>query len=263
MDTRGDEVAKNLSRAQFGANAANYATSSVHAKGASLQRMVELARPEPAWHSLDIATAAGHTALAVAPHVESVVATDITPEMIELCAKRAEELGLRNVDTRLADAEDLPFDDGMFDLVTCRIAPHHFPNPGAFVDEAARVLKEDGIFVMVDNVVPDDPSVALRYNAWEKARDPSHVRSLSITEWVELCTSSSLAVEMTEEIRKQMSFRLWVDNMSVPEDLQPSLLEQLIGADSGIREFLQPEGLTVDDATFVLTEGLICAHKMS
>lgn len=110
----------------FGVNADKYATSKVHAKGASLERVVELVRPKPEWRALDVATAAGHTAFVFAPHVTHVIATDITPEMLSVAQKVGEEKGIDNVSFQEADAENLPFDDASFDLVTCRIAPHHF-----------------------------------------------------------------------------------------------------------------------------------------
>ena len=253
--------AKSLSRSQFGANAANYATSPVHAKGASLDRMVEVTAPQTHWRGLDIATAAGHTAFAFAPHVAEMVATDLTPEMVELCASRAAELGYQNVTVQQADAEALPFDDAAFDLVSCRIAPHHFPNPGDFISEVERVLKPNGVFVMVDNVVPANSGVADVYNSWEKTRDPSHVRALSIAEWVDLCAHARLAVMLSEDAPKQMSFSNWVENMSVPMELRPGLLRDLLDANADVAAFLQPSGTTESDASFVLTEGLVLASK--
>ncbi|MCP4428488.1 MAG: methyltransferase type 11, partial [Chloroflexi bacterium] len=77
-------MSKSVVKEQFGANAAAYATSKPHAKGASLARLVELTRPQPDWQMLDVATAAGHTAFIFAPHVAHVWATDITPEMLAL-----------------------------------------------------------------------------------------------------------------------------------------------------------------------------------
>ena len=74
-------MSKELVKKQFGANAAAYATSAVHAQGASLARLVELVQPQPGWRMLDVAAAAGHTAFAFAPHVAQVIATDLTPEM--------------------------------------------------------------------------------------------------------------------------------------------------------------------------------------
>ena len=76
-------MTKSLVQQQFGAHAAAYATSVVHAKGASLGRLVELVKPESHWQALDIATGAGHTAAAFAPHVARVIASDITDEMLD------------------------------------------------------------------------------------------------------------------------------------------------------------------------------------
>src|SRR5688572_11157475 len=113
---------KELVQKQFGTHAEAYATSRVHAQGASLKRLVELIQPQADWQVLDVATAAGHTAYAFAPHVAHVVATDITPEMIPVAAKLAAEKGISNVTLESADAEELPYANGSFNLVTCRIA---------------------------------------------------------------------------------------------------------------------------------------------
>ncbi len=255
------EHAKDLNRSRFGANATNYATSVVHAKGASLARMVELVEPQSGWNALDIATAAGHTAFAFAPHVHHMTATDLTPAMVELATTRAGELGHENVSTQLADAENLPFDDDQFDLVTCRIAPHHFPNPAAFIGEVARVLKSGGTFAMVDNVVPEDPEVALFCDDWERQRDPSHVGCLSMNEWTALLTTAGLQIDTAETAPKRMGFQFWVDNTTVPQELRPNLLTDLLDATPAVRAFLRPEGSTQADAAFFLTEGLLIATK--
>ena len=107
---------RTLVQQQFGAHAAAYATSAVHAKGASLARVVELVAPEPHWHALDIATGAGHMALAFAPHVANVVASDITPEMLAETAKLAAAQGHANIEIAHADAGALPFADASFDI---------------------------------------------------------------------------------------------------------------------------------------------------
>jgi 3-carboxy-cis,cis-muconate cycloisomerase len=99
------EGPQDLIRRQFGPNAANYATSAVHAKGASLGRIVELLEPEPNWRLLDIAAAAGHTGFAFAPQVAEVVISDLLEEMLTVARTRSTELGLTNVSFELADAE--------------------------------------------------------------------------------------------------------------------------------------------------------------
>ena len=108
MNPNDSALAKNAVRSAFGANAAAYAISKVHAQGASLQRLVELARPQPHWRALDVAPAAGHTALAVAPHVAQVTATDITPEMLAEGRKLAAARAIFNVSFDTADAEARP-----------------------------------------------------------------------------------------------------------------------------------------------------------
>src|SRR5947207_15451478 len=77
-------MSKTLVQEQFGATAKHYLTSKPHALGKSLDRLVELAAPKPDWRVLDVATGAGHTAYAFAPHVARVWATDITDEMLSL-----------------------------------------------------------------------------------------------------------------------------------------------------------------------------------
>ena len=63
-----------------------------------------------------------------------------------------------------AKAEALPFEDATFDLVTSRIAPHHFESIPTFLDGTRRVLKPGGRFALVDNVVPAG-SVGTGFNA--------------------------------------------------------------------------------------------------
>lgn len=254
-DKFADET-KSLVRHRFGANASSYATSEVHAKGASLERLVELVDPQADWQVLDVATAAGHTAFVMAAHVKRVTATDLTAEMIEVAADLASDRGISNVDLEIADAESLPYADERFDLVTCRIAPHHFPRPDRFVHEAHRVLKPGALFGVVDNIVPNDPAVAKFANRWEARRDPSHVRCLSIDEWVTLFEQAGFVDITTETAPKRMNFDTWANNMSVPTPLRVELQAELDAAGDDVHQFLRPEA-----GAFYLTEGLFTARK--
>lgn len=264
-------AAKALVQAQFGANAAKYATSAVHAKGASLQRLVDLVRPHPTWAALDVATGAGHTALAFAPHVARVIASDLTPEMLVEAEKLAAARGLTNLTTAAADAEALPFADGSFDLVTCRIAPHHFPDIALFVSEVARVLKPGATFALVDNVAPDGETTpgftktelrdaGLAYNAFEKIRDPSHGRALTTAEWREIVSDSGLAIAHVEHCPKAMDFTGWCKTMNVPAATVPKLEAMLDEASPALQAFLQASR---DGETrgFVLAELILIARK--
>lgn len=264
-------MSKTLVQHQFGANAANYSTSVVHAKGASLSRLVELVKPEKDWIALDIATGAGHTAAAFAPHVAKVVASDLTPEMLVEARKLAEAKGLANMETAPADAEQLPFGDNSFDLVTCRIAPHHFPDVPAFVAESWRVLKPGGIFALVDNVSPDRDTApgfsdgeyvqaAGAYNAFEKLRDPSHGRALSTVEWIDLMAQQGFDVRHREHAPKAMEFAAWCKNMAVAQETASRLQSMLEAASPALRSYLQPR--TEDGKlTFTLVELIAIGRK--
>src|SRR4051794_40848969 len=150
-DTPSSELdqAKARVRAQYGSVGDAYVKSTGHATGKDLPHMVEEARPLPTDRLLDIATGGGHVARTFSPYVAWIVASDLTPEILHHAGVAFAEQGLTNIETRIADAESLPFDDGTFEIVTCRIAPHHFPHPDKFVSEVARVLTRGGRFILI------------------------------------------------------------------------------------------------------------------
>ncbi|MCB1510579.1 MAG: class I SAM-dependent methyltransferase [Hyphomicrobiaceae bacterium] len=266
-------MSKELIQQQFGANAANYVTSSVHAKGVSLQRLVDVVSPKAEWSMLDVATGGGHTALAFAPHVAHVIASDLTQEMLVQVRKQIDAKGVKNVETMRADAEDLPFADGAFDLVTCRIAPHHFGDIPKFVTEVHRVLKPGGTFALVDNVSPDENitpgfsadelrDAAETYNRFEKIRDPSHGRSWQPQEWRDCVTATGFDLGHTEFLPKKMHFETWMNNMSVPPDKRPGLEDMLRQASPAFAAYIKPEDGD-DGLGFTIAEILMVARRAS
>lgn len=248
---------RSLVQEQFGANATHYVTSRPHARGASLQRLIELVPAQSDWQVLDIATAAGHTAFTFAPHVSHVWATDITEEMLKIAAEQARERGFTNVTVEYANAEALPYGDGRFDLVTCRIAPHHFPDVDAFIRESARVLRPDGLLAVVDNVVP--VGLAGDYvNAFEKLRDPSHGRCLALEEWLDRFSAAGLVLAHHETLDKQIQFGSWASRHDV--EMQRYLMAILFGAPPETAAFFQPQTIN-EETTFRLQEGIIIGRK--
>src|SRR4030095_4408792 len=77
---------------------------------------------------LDVATGGGHTGLFLASLGHDVMLSDITQAMLARAAQVARERGL-TVQTRLHSAESFPYADRSFDLVSCRVAAHHFSSP--------------------------------------------------------------------------------------------------------------------------------------
>ena len=186
-------------REQFNRQAAQYNARWASWSDETLRRMLELADVQSDWHVLDVATGTGFTALAFAPHVHDVVGADISPRMLAGAARRAEEAGVTNVSWREAPAEALPFADAAFDLVTVRIAPHHFTDVAAFLRETARVLRPGAALVLGDTTVPDEDAEAAAWqNAVERERDPSHVANLSPNQWQAHIGTAGLIVTKLE-----------------------------------------------------------------
>lgn len=208
-------------RSQFGPAAASYTASGVHSDKAALRRVVELAQPHRSDAALDIATGAGHTALALAPHVASVVACDLTEQMVAETRRNAAAKGISNVATRLGTAEDLPFAYASFDIVTVRHAPHHFADIRRAVREMARVAKPGARLVIVDSMSPEDDSLDQQWNHIERLRDPSHVRNYRPSEWRAMLGEARLEITLEEtgaasENGGPMDFFAWTARMKTP-----------------------------------------------
>lgn len=172
-----------------------------YGKGHILQQVddLEAVLPElnlpPRAAVLDVATGGGHTGLFFARRGHDVTLSDLTQAMLDQAARAAAEEGL-TVSTQRNPAEAMPFPDCTFDLVTCRVAPHHFTSPTRFVDEVARVLKPGGRFLLIDGTVEDGQPEAEQWaHQVEKLRDPSHNRLLTPDTWRSLCTAAGLRVK--------------------------------------------------------------------
>ena len=221
-------------QAQFARAATAYVTSRTHAEGEDLARIVALAGATPQTSVLDVATGGGHTALALARVAGHVTATDLTPAMLAAAEAHLRGAGITNATFRVADAQALPFADGSFDIVTCRIAPHHFPRPDAFAREARRVLRPGGRLLLEDSVVPPgEPGDYL--NRVERIRDPSHVRSLTLDAWWSLLLDADLAVERIETFRKRHELTDWMARIHTPPAAQAEVRRAFAEAPPAVR----------------------------
>jgi ubiquinone/menaquinone biosynthesis C-methylase UbiE len=143
---------------------------------------------------LDVATGAGNTGLFLASLGHDVTLSDIAQPMLDKASATARERGL-TVRTQLHEAELFPYPDQSFDLVTCRVAAHHFSSPETFVRESARVLVKGGWFLLIDGSVEDEQAEAEEWvHQVEKLRDPSHHRFVTPRTWEGYCASAGLRV---------------------------------------------------------------------
>lgn len=217
----------NAVKEQFSQHAEYYAQSTAHAKGDTLDVILEFAELKGKEQVLDIATGTGFTAFAFAPNVASVVATDLTEEMLVKAAELAQEQAIPNVAFSLAAAEALPFADAAYDLVTCRLAPHHFQDVPAFLSEVHRVLRPNGLFCMVDSVSPESEELIAWQNRVETLRDDSHVYGYPPSQWDAMITAAGFTIEQSAQARNaMMSFLWWVR----PEKNPPAVVREIRNA---------------------------------
>jgi ubiquinone/menaquinone biosynthesis C-methylase UbiE len=193
-------------RARFGATAERVAQHS--------QEQVELVRsqlqsfviPRGDERALDVGTGAGTLALALAPLVREVVGVDIVVELLE----RARGGAPQNVSFVEGDATRLPFEPGSFDLTCTRRTLHHVARPERVVAELARVTKSGGKVFVDDQIGPVDPLAALELDRFERARDPSHTRTLPDADFRHLFEANDLVLLQTrfQSHRRELDYYL-------------------------------------------------------
>ena len=179
--------------------------SPTHREGPDLDLLVEWCEPGHDVKVLDVASGGGHVARRLREEGCTVVTVDPAPGM------KADVI---------APADHLPFEDGAFDVVTCRIAAHHFPDIRAAVAEMTRVSNR--LLVVEDNLLRGD-----NVEAAERLRDPTHVRCYSEDEWKELVIAVGFEVEQVEHFDRRQSLEGWLERVDTPADAAARVRELL------------------------------------
>jgi ubiquinone/menaquinone biosynthesis C-methylase UbiE len=225
-------------RDSFSRVAANYTRSTFHASSERLQEVLDLAQPRPGDLALDVATGTGNTAFALAPYVRGVIGLDLTREMLDQARRIAAERDIVNAAWVIGDAGRLPFPNDTFDVYVVRAAPHHFPDIDGFLAEALRVLKPGRDAAFID-CAPPLPARELLHEV-EMRRDPSHVRSLTLDEWVARLERAGFEVETATARELDWNYEEWMGNMAVAPPLAAELAGIIESADGRAREQLHP-----------------------
>jgi ubiquinone/menaquinone biosynthesis C-methylase UbiE len=187
---------------------------------------------------LDVAAGTGHVARGLAPRVRAVVAVDATAAMLETGRAEAARAGLSNVVFMRADAAELPFLAGSFDVVVSRFAVHHFEDPAVQVAEMRRVLRPGGRLAVADLVADPDPAIAVVQNRLERLRDASHMRMLSMEELARLVRGEDVEFRVVERRLEPWLAQTRTDPEAAAEIRRALKAELDGGAPTGFRPLL-------------------------
>ncbi|HEX4006943.1 MAG TPA: class I SAM-dependent methyltransferase [Acidobacteriaceae bacterium] len=184
---------------QFTRQAAQFAASPTARSEDILERILRAARPGPHDAALDVACGPGLLACALAGLVRHATGIDLTPAMLDQARATQQAQGLTNVTWDRGDVTAMPYTDGAFNIVTCRFAFHHFPDPLAVLRETRRVCAPGGRVVVADSA--PSAAKAAAFNAMETMRDPSHTRALPAEEMMQLFAEAGLPNPVVDRTR--------------------------------------------------------------
>ena len=197
--------------------AAEYARARVFATGDDLAWLTEAAALTGQERVLDLGTAAGHTALALAPKSALTVGLDPAPAMLRQARRLARERRIGNLELVASFADPLPFADEVFDLVTCRLAAHHFPDlAGGTLRGRARPAPRRA------------PDRHRRHRARKttrsmnsstrsrRVRDPSHAHDYRLSEWADALRRFGMRYELLRQWELPLDFASWIARVGTP-----------------------------------------------
>jgi len=223
---------------QFGRQAASYARSASHALDRDLDLLLSHLALREEDRALDVATGTGFTARALGGVARTVVGLDLTLGMLQEARRIASGRPIRWV---AADAGALPFADAVFDVVTVRRAPHHFPDLVGALREMLRVLRADGRIGIVDQVPPEGPGHALM-ERMEQLRDPSHVEALTAARWRRLAAELGVVVTFQTVVERKTTIEDWLDLAGADPSRRRAIEETLARASPEARRDIGDDG---------------------
>ena len=195
---------------QFTKTAEAFSVFAVRDTPEVLEEKVAFVKAQPTDLALDVACGPGAFVLAIAPRVKFARGIDLTAEMLVRARAFQAERNIANAAFDRGEAEQLPYPDASFDLVTCQCAFHHMPKPELAFKEMIRVTKPEGRIALIDTLAPESDSKFELHNEIETVRDPSHTLSLRLTTYLSMFDANELDVLRQSLKRRQRSFNQWM-----------------------------------------------------
>lgn len=204
-----------------------------------LAGLVRLTGVGPGERVLDVACGPGFLTRAFARAGAVATGLDATDAFLVFARAEAADEGLANVEFRAGDAERLPFDDGAFDVVTCRAAFHHFPRPARVLAEMRRVCRAGGRVMVADMLGNDDPTRAAAHDRIERLCDPTHVRALPAPELERLFAETGLRMVFAPRSTMDYDADEWIahggPDAATADHIRRLLAESIDGDHAGLQ----------------------------
>lgn len=223
-------------RGTFAPSAPRYLVSSDHQTGPDLDVIRAVAAARGPVLSVDVATGAGHALRAAAPFSAHCAGMDLTLEMLQVARRHLAKAGFEKARFTQCAAHALPLREGAVSLLTCRIAPHHFPSVPLFLEEVFRVLAMDGRGVIIDSIAPEDLDADLFINRVERFRDPSHIRTHTLEQWISFFGEANLTVLETLTFRRRHPFGEWARRVGLGEEEVAQLAGMFLAAAPSVQQ---------------------------
>jgi ubiquinone/menaquinone biosynthesis C-methylase UbiE len=247
---------KNVVREEFTRQADAYAASAAITDHDRLARLVTAIAPRGDERAVEVATGPGYVAMALAARCQEVMGVDLTEAPLKIAERTREQRGLANVSFRLADADQLPFDDGVFDIAVCRFAFHHFEHPAQVLAEMCRVCRAGATIAVEDLYASEFSPRASYYNQLERLRDHSHTRALAPTELITMLARAGIELQRLYSDELTVEMDAWLQSTQAGANDAAEVrrrLEDDIGNDlSGAQPFLNDGKIMFHERTLAL-----------
>ena len=186
---------------QFSRQAVPFSQQQAHSKESFLNLLLEMSGVGPEDTVLDVACGPGLVACAFAARAKHVTGIDLTPAMIARAQEIQRDQGLTNLTWQIGNVLPLPFPEAAFSLVITRYTFHHFLDPKAVLAEMVRVCRPGGRVLVADTVMA--PEKREFCDVEEKLRDPSHTRTLTPAEFLQMASDLKLQDIQTRFVKSE------------------------------------------------------------
>lgn len=234
---------KAIVREEFTRQADAYARAAVITDEDRLARLIGAIASGRYDRAIEIATGPGYVAMALATKCREVVGVDLTEAPLRIAERTRSSRGLTNIRFRTADAEELPFADGEFDVAVCRFAFHHFEHPEQVLAEMCRVCGPGATIAIEDLYASEFQPRASYYNHFERLRDHSHTQALSPRELIAMLAGAGVELQRLYSDELVVEMETWLESAQTSAE-DAAEIRRLLEDDrcrdlSGARPFLR------------------------